>query len=204
MKINKEHLVSRFVFARGTIVGSMKSRYFQVGCTSVFVMALAIVITGLPKPLAAQAPLHGVIMTQLKSNQCIQPVNGSTVAGAAIVLEPCSGHSEPAQEWTIVRYKGIYYHYVNQLSGMCLDARGGAQNHTPVQQWPCNSISNEYWVYTEVIPGNNAPVYINSGVAGSFHTTGGNFCLDVPGGQDTPGAALQIYKCNSTASQKWD
>jgi hypothetical protein len=178
--------------------GSMKTRQFQVVCTLFLMIALAVVITAVSKPLAAQAPLRGVIRTLLNGDECMQPVNGSTVAGAAIVLEPCSGHDEPAQLWTIVPYKGIYVHYVNQLSGMCLDARGGAQNQTPVQQWPCNSISNEYWVYNPVRTG-SSPVYINSGVAGSYP----NFCLDVPGAQATSGAALQIYKCNFSAAQEW-
>ena len=96
---------------------------------------------------------------------------------------------------------------MNQLSGMCLDARGGAKNHTPVQQWPCNSISNEYWVYSPVnadpAATSSSPVFIYSGVAGSYGQSGGNFCLDVPGGHATSGAALQIYKCNFTASQEW-
>ena len=75
----------------------MKTRQFQVVCTSFLVMVLAVAITALPRPLAAQAPLSGTIRPLLNGGECMQPVNGSTVAGAAIVLGPCSGHNEPAQ-----------------------------------------------------------------------------------------------------------
>ena len=180
----------------------MKIRRFQIVYVVFLATTLAVAVM-VPKPVAAQPPLKGVIRTALNPSKCMQPINGSMSPGAAIVLEPCSGHDEPAQVWTIVPCTGSYVHYVNQLSGMCLDARGGAQNNTPIQQWPCNSITNEYWVYKGVKAGSSF-VYIYSGVAGSYSKSGtGNFCLDVPGGQATDGAALQIYKCNSTLSQQW-
>ena len=37
-----------------------------------------------------------------------------------------------------------------------------------------------------------------SGVSGS-----NSYCLDIPGGQQTAGLAMQIYRCNGTVSQMW-
>lgn len=80
---------------------------------------------------------------------------------------------------------------------MCFDARGGAANHTPIQQWTCNGISNEKWkVFAPAKGADGGPV--QSEVAGSS-----GYCLDIPGGQTTAGLAMQIYKCNQTVSQLW-
>jgi hypothetical protein len=66
--------------------------------------------------------------TTFFSNQCLQPIN-DTGQGAAIVQEPCNGGA--AQQWTEVSVGSNVFHYVNVLSGLCLDARGGAVNGTP-------------------------------------------------------------------------
>lgn len=127
-------------------------------------------------------------------NNCLQPVNESTAQGAAIVQMPCN--HRPAQQWRAVPMGGNIYHFVNTLSGLCLDARGKAVNHTPVQQWTCNKITNENWespdVASDVIP----PLI--SRVSGTS-----SYCLDVPGGQTSAGLAVQIYRCNGTLAQLW-
>ena len=130
----------------------------------------------------------------LWSNQCLQPAGGSTRQGAAIVQQPCNGSA--AQEWTKVHVSGNTYRYVNGLSGLCLDARGGAVNHTPVQQWTCNNISNENWDPGEDIDDDIPP--LKSRVSGTS-----SYCLDMPGGQKTAGLAMQIYRCNGTVAQQW-
>jgi hypothetical protein len=145
------------------------------------------------------APSTVGVMRSVVAGLCIQPANGSSSAGAAIVQEPCSGNDEPAQVWTLVNLNGRYSFYVNQLSGLCLDAigNGSPKNHDVIVQWPCSTISNESWAYNHVASGIGG--YVISGKANSYP----KFCLDVPGGQATPGLALQIYQCNQTASQQW-
>ena len=143
--------------------------------------------------LAAAASTPGDIYNFL-SNQCLQPVNGTTVQGAAIVQEPCNGGA--AQQWVEVTVSYDIFHYQNVLSGLCLDARGGAANHTPVQQWTCNSISNENWQPGE--EGDDDIPPLTSRVSGTSSS-----CLDIPGGQPTAGLAMQIYRCNGTEAQQW-
>lgn len=128
------------------------------------------------------------------SDQCLQPINGSIGQGVAIVQEPCNGGT--AQQWTEVSVGSNIFHYVNVLSGLCLDARGGAVNGTPVQQWPCNSISNEKWQPGEYVSDDIPPLI--SRVSGT-----GSYCLDIPGGQRIVGLAMQIYRCNGTLAQQW-
>jgi len=133
------------------------------------------------------------------TNMCLQPIDQSTEAGKEVVQEPCepdTSSGRAAQEW-------IYYppgndgRFMNALSGLCLDARGGAKDKTPVQQWPCNWISNEKWESSQLNPTGGGAAVI-SRVSGTK-----SYCLDVPGGQKTAGLALQIYLCNGTAAQTW-
>lgn len=143
-------------------------------------------------PAAAQCVFCQI--SNFGSNLCLQPVNGSTAQGAPIVQQPCNG--SVAQQWTAVHLSGTVFHYVNNLSGLCLDARGGAANHTPVQQWTCNKISNENWDPGEYVSDDVPPLY--SRVSGTR-----SYCLDVPGGQQIAGLAMQIYRCNGTIAQIW-
>ena len=130
--------------------------------------------------------------TTFFSNQCLQPIN-DTGQGAAIVQEPCNGGA--AQQWTEVSVGSNVFHYVNVLSGLCLDARGGAVNGTPVQQWSCNSISNEKWQPGEDVSDEIPPLI--SRVSGKQllprHTRGSG----------SAGLAMQIYRCNGTLAQQW-
>ena len=159
------------------------------------VIGLAAAVASVPASasLAAASSTPGDIYNFL-SNQCLQPVNGSIVQGAAIVQEPCNEGA--AQQWLSVPAGGDIVHYQNVLSGLCLDARGGAVNHTPVQQWTCNSISNENWEPGEDLSDYIPPLY--SRVSGTS-----SYCLDIPGGQPTVGLAMQIYRCNGTEAQQW-
>jgi hypothetical protein len=144
-------------------------------------------------PAAASFP-----MLKLRSGssfQCLQPVGGSIEPGAAIVQEPCN--SDPAQLWRQDPVGDNLFHYVNAASGLCLDARGGANNGTPVQQWTCNHISNENWQLPSSFPGEYPPLI--SRVSGTS-----SHCLDLPGEQTDPGHAMQIARCNGALGQQWE
>jgi hypothetical protein len=129
-------------------------------------------------------------------NLCLQPVNESTAQGAAVVQEPCNGGA--AQKWTPIHVSGNIIHYVNGLSGLCLDARGRAVNGTPVQLWTCNWISNENWERGEINELNEPLPTLISRVSGTR-----SHCLDMPRGQMVAGLAMQIYRCNGTPAQVW-
>jgi hypothetical protein len=135
-----------------------------------------------PPPIEISSVLDGL---------CLQPNQKSMQAGAAIVQQTCTGSPEQIWFWTLPN--GIT-HLMNGLSGLCLDARGSADNKTPVQQWPCDQISNENW---EAVGTSNKET-LKSRVSGTS-----NYCLDIPGGNTTPGISTQIYSCNNSASQTW-
>jgi hypothetical protein len=106
-------------------------------------LALPIVITT-AAVLASSLPARAEIikLVSVANGKCLQPINASKDRGEAIVQEPCNG--SVAQQWT-VQYSsnGRYVHLINRSSQLCLDARGKGVDGTPIQQWPCNWISNE-------------------------------------------------------------
>jgi len=161
--------------------------------------AVAIATTaGLAVPSPARAEDEYPIYSPW-SHQCLQPVDESTEQGAAIVQQPCAGKAgtPPIQNWIRIPVSGNIFHLKNSKSGLCLDARGGAADGTPVQQWTCNSISNENWEFGKPTgPGTNPPLI--SRVSGTS-----SHCLDMPRADQTPGLAMQIYRCNGTVAQQW-
>jgi hypothetical protein len=149
-------------------------------------------------PPSASTTSYFEIFVQLGTNapvMCLQPVNPAGGAGTAIVQQPCSPGNQ-AQNWAPVNTAGSTYEFVNQVSGMCLDARGGAARGTPIQQWPCGNISNEHWSWPHSLPDAFWP--LTSQVAGSS-----GFCLDVPGASTQAGLGLQLWSCNGTPAQAW-
>jgi hypothetical protein len=132
---------------------------------------------------------------------CLQPVDQSTERGAAIVQLACAddkGGRIRAQRWTRKRVSGNIFHFINSLSQLCLDVRGVAADGTPVQQWPCNEISNEKWeTGKQTDPGTPPPLI--SRVSGTR-----SHCLDMPGADPTEGRGMQIWRCNGTVAQQWN
>ena len=122
------------------------------------------------------------------SGKCLQPVNGSLNQGDAIVQQTCDG--SVAQQWTVTAVSSAKVHLVNRASHLCLDARGGATNGTPIQQWTCNKITNENWSFGIT---NNL---LSSGVSNTF-----SHCIATPGTQ--AGLTMQLRSCSSTSSQIW-
>jgi hypothetical protein len=133
-------------------------------------------------PARAQNSLINVV--NLVSQKCLQPINNSTTPGDAIVLLPCDPNNT-AQVWIQTASSGKV-HFINYKSKLCLDARGGAAAGTPIQQWTCNSITNENWWN----PGNTSGPLI-SAVSGTS-----NFCVIPTGSQD--GADLQLIPCSTS------
>ncbi len=115
------------------------------------------------------------------SNKCLQPINNSTTPGDEMVLQTCDPQNT-AQVWITSASSGKV-HFINYNSKLCLDARGGAATGTPIQQWTCDSITNENWWG----PGNLSGQLV-SAISGTS-----KYCLIPLGAQD--GAKLQLIAC---------
>jgi len=153
-------------------------------------IAVAILLVVAPLHAPAQVPTDDSIVSFVSaaSGKCLQPINEFRNQGDAIVQQTCNGRV--AQQWTVHAVSGGKFHVINKDSGLCLDARGSAVDGTPVQQWPCNQISNENWSF-----GNSHDVLVSEVSDTSSH------CIATPGNQD--GAPMALRRCNGDPSQVW-
>src|SRR2546429_2962707 len=86
---------------------------------------------------------------------CLQPADPGGGAGTAIVQQPCT--SSQAQNWAPVGI-GSSYKFVNQATGLCMDAHGGAAHGPPVAQWACHNIRKERWARPHRLPDSFWPI----------------------------------------------
>ena len=82
-----------------------------------------------PTSGAAVVPFVGGSFHAIKNSGnglCLEPMGLSTAAEALIVQAPCvlSGTESLAQGWQFTRVGTNHYTFLNQLSGLCLDAVG--------------------------------------------------------------------------------
>lgn len=156
--------------------------------TLLFTAAMA-TTAGLAVASPAQAANPIVKLVSVQNGKCLQPVNESTVQGDAIVQMTCSGR--PAQQWVVESVSSTAVHLRNRASNLCLDARGGATNGTPIQQWTCNWISNEKWGFG-----------ITNNLLGSFVAGTASHCIATPGSQD--GLPMELRFCDGNSAQLWN
>jgi hypothetical protein len=153
-----------------------------------FFGALMVIAAG----LAVAPPAHAlgtiVKLTSVQNSKCLQPVNHSGLQGDAVVQMACDGSLY--QQWEELSSSSTTLRLRNRGSGLCLDARGGPVNGTPIQQWTCNGISNEKWTYGIT---NNL---LGSAVSGSF-----SHCIASPGSQD--GLPMELRFCDGNPAQLW-
>jgi hypothetical protein len=149
-----------------------------------------------------------VQLVSVQSGKCLQPAKGSAANGAAIVQVACDGSA--SQTWALhfmasgFANSHTWYQIINQSTHLCLDARGGAVNGTPIQQWTCSGISNEKWSTSncQSTPGQTtctvSSLIYNSAVAQDRPYT---HCLATPGTGD--GASMELMACALVSSQQW-
>lgn len=138
----------------------------------------------------AQAQNSFINLVNSETKQCLQPMNNSTTLGGAIVPQPCDPKNT-AQVWIQTGSSGTV-HFINYNSKLCLDARGGAATGTPIQQWTCDSITNENWRINNI-----NKVALVSAVSGTS-----KYCLTATGPQN--GAPMELYPCTGVVSENWN
>jgi hypothetical protein len=153
-----------------------------------FAVAVA-VVAGLAVASPAQAENPIVRLVSQLNGKCLQPANGSTAQGEAIVQMSCNGTL--AQQWVVEPQSSTKVHLRNRASQLCMDAFGGATNGTPIIQWPCNWISNENWGFGIT---NNLLV---SAVSNTW-----SHCIATPGTPD--GLPMELRFCDGNPSQRWN
>ena len=150
-------------------------------------LSLVAVLTAAVGPAHAEDDIVKLVSAQ--NGKCLQPLNGSLQRGEAIVQEPCNGSH--AQQWLVHPVSATKLHLINRSSGLCLDVAGKAVNGAPIDQWPCNWISNENWSFGIT---NNL---LSSGVS---HTW--SHCIATSGNQN--GLQMELRFCKGNISQLWN
>ena len=136
--------------------------------------------------VAAAQPANAVenyrLIQNYGSGLCLQtPPGNETSVGWQLVQQPCNP-AVVAQRWALNNLGGSTYQLINLASGGCMDAHGAYVDRTPVDTWPCSTISNQRWTITGTF---------------QFKAAANNKCLDVAAGSLAPGAPIQIYGCTS-------
>jgi hypothetical protein len=148
------------------------------------IAALATSILAFPTPALAANPDQ---ISNPMQSVCLQPENGSTNSGVLILQEPCNGSAE--QRWT---RDGL--HYINNRSGLCLDAGGPlVAGHKLTIQFTCNGANVQNWK-----PGSSVPGAVTTFVS----QTSGSRCLELPGGSPGFGNAAWLSGCNGSLPQQ--
>src|SRR4051812_28949855 len=102
----------------------------SLALAGVLAFAMSIAVSG---PASADDVTYQ--LANASNGICLQPVNATEDAGAAVVQELCT--SGLPQRWVFHRLSGTRYQIKNELNHRCLDALGGATDGTRVVQWPC-------------------------------------------------------------------
>ena len=144
---------------------------------------------------ATPAHASGVlrVVTNEHSNLCLDVAYGSTERGARIQQYTCYG-GRPEKWWyEYVPERGAF-RIRNDWSNMCLDVPNGYVNWgVELHQWDCWEGTMQLWVIVQEGDDRQSIRPYND-------TT---FCLDDKDWNTTPGATIQLWKCNGYAVQKW-
>ncbi|MFE4971493.1 ricin-type beta-trefoil lectin domain protein [Kitasatospora sp. NPDC056651] len=135
-----------------------------------------------PFAVAPTAPnATSVIRSGVNAGMCLDDVNASTVNGNPILLVGCNG--TPAQQVALGNDGSV------RVNGGCIaPVNAGTVNATQLEYHNCDGTAAQKWV----------PLANN----GLYHPASGR-CLDLPGGQATSGARLQLFDCAYGTSQQW-
>ncbi|MFI9560978.1 RICIN domain-containing protein [Nonomuraea endophytica] len=155
-------------------------------------LASAALLTAAAQPAQAQAGSGFFMIQNFASARCLQPESNSP--NDVVIVQRNCNRNDPLQHWVIINLGDNRRQFLNRATSRCMETRTGARNGDRIDQWTCNNISNERWIWKPNSAGFASS--IKSNVSGTS-----SHCLDVPGGQSTDGLAMQLYACNSTTAQ---
>lgn len=138
-------------------------------------------------------PASGSIVTLkgVQAGNCIGVKGSSTVAGATLQSQGCSGST--FQQWKAVKDSAGDYDLINVGSGQCMDLPGASPTEkTVIQQWNCSGGAWQKWRF-------------NNDGAGHFYITSksSGLALDVLGSSTANGADIVQWAYLGGANQQW-
>jgi len=97
--------------------------------------------------------------------------------------------------WLFQEVARNHYTFINQASGLCLDAQGPAADWTPMTQHACTGISNEEFNAGAKLPD---VVFLESRIG--FRDS--RFCVEPPGNTGI-GSQVYLFGCLASIGQRW-
>ncbi|HTJ71033.1 MAG TPA: ricin-type beta-trefoil lectin domain protein [Actinospica sp.] len=147
--------------------------------------------------VTGQLPVSSAHTITLSGSATANPTSGETIGNGGLCLDVKGGASTDGTAMQLytcnhTAAQQITYTSTNQVQilGKCVDAaNAGTANGTPVQLYTCNNSGSQTWV---------------AQANGELLNPQSGRCLNVPGGNTTPGAVqLQLQDCGVSASQTW-
>lgn len=144
--------------------------------------------------LPGQQPILSGPIMNTESGMCLDDVSGG---GKVLQMKGCNGSAE--QTWTFSGFPGEGGATITDGPGHCLDVLGDTQKSgQTVDPATCNGTPAQGWTYT--LPGATITTPTN-GPFSTQITSAGLLCLDVVGNNPSPGAMIDISRCNGTTAQ---
>jgi hypothetical protein len=134
-----------------------------------------------------------------RSGQLLNVNAASGAPGALVVQWPAGGLTPGNDQWLPVRNADGTYSFYNRNSRLALDDPAGSTSAgTQFEQWTPNDTNGQRFTVTSRTTGtspSSGSGPVRSGIAGK--------CLDVNGGSNVNGTAVQLWDCNNTTAQVW-
>jgi len=134
-----------------------------------------------------------------RSGQLLNVNAASGAPGALVVQWPAGGLTPGNDQWLPVRNADGTYSFYNRNSRLALDDPAGSTSAgTQFEQWTPNDTNGQRFTVTSRTTGtspSSGSGPVRSGIAGK--------CLDVNGGSNVDGTAVQLWDCNNTTAQVW-
>jgi outer membrane protein assembly factor BamB len=169
-------------------------------------------------------------LVNLAGNLCLQPLDGSTLAGAFLSLATCT--SDDIQKWdlsALIATRGEMSSGLGAVHQICLtDVGAVAQPGTPVEIDPCTTAPSQLVVHhgnqlrianqcltagtTRHLSSSTVTLHPCSGAAtqvfsqisdGRLRNPQSLLCLSVHGSHSTPGTAVELATCAIKPAQRW-
>jgi hypothetical protein len=145
----------------------------------------------------------GYEVVSANSKSCLKVSGAANTNGSKLQQWQCLGADE-TEVWKIYKF-GTVYELISMNSGKCMDlTNGNPSNGNQLQQWDCDNGGNpnQVWAFEPVQPLSR----VSSIPVGPYlihPNSNSSSCVDVSGGNQANGTAVQSYSCNGTASQSW-
>lgn len=150
-----------------------------------------------PAPPPDLRPAYGTgdfvqLLSGAATDRCMNVENGSTAAGSRVIIAPCGplpNGNTPSETFRWYSNTGEIKVYDGTPDVKCVAVSNGVQSGQPLVTAACTGAAEQQWQ-----PGVDWT---------SIVLRSASICIDLPGGNATPGTGLLSFGCGGNINQKW-